>query len=40
MTCAGASHESGPAWLARPSPYETFIHNTSSILTGGQEKGI
>ncbi len=27
-------HDSGPVWLARPSPYETFIHNTSPALAG------
>lgn len=27
-------HDRGPAWFARPSPYETFIHTTKPVLTG------
>jgi hypothetical protein len=27
-------HDSGPVWIANPSPYETFIHNTLPVLTG------
>jgi hypothetical protein len=27
-------HDSEPAWVASPSPYETFIHNTLPVLTG------
>ena len=25
------THDSGPAWVASPSPYETFIHNTLPV---------
>jgi hypothetical protein len=25
-------HDSGPVWVASSSPYETFIHNTLSVL--------
>ncbi|WP_221624607.1 hypothetical protein, partial [Burkholderia sp. Bp8963] len=25
------AHDSGPPWLARPSTYETFIHNTLPV---------
>jgi hypothetical protein len=25
------THDSGPPWLARPSTYETFIHNNSPV---------
>ncbi len=27
-------HDSEPVWIANPSPYETFIHNTLPVLTG------
>jgi hypothetical protein len=27
-------HDSGPAWVANPLLYETFIHNTLPVLTG------
>jgi hypothetical protein len=26
------THDSGPEWLARPSPYETFTHYLPSVL--------
>ena len=26
-----ATHDSGPVWLARPSPYDSFIHYTSPV---------
>ncbi len=29
-------HDSGPVWLAMPSPYETLIHNTSPALAGAR----
>ena len=28
------THDSGPVWLARPSPYGTFIHYTLPVFTG------
>ena len=28
------THDSGPVWLARPSPYDSFIHNSLPVLTG------
>src|SRR5579864_2254259 len=31
-----APRDSGPLWFASPSTYETFIHNTSPVLTGAQ----
>jgi site-specific DNA recombinase len=31
-------HDSGPAWVAIPSPYDSFIHNTMPVLTGAQGK--
>jgi hypothetical protein len=27
-------HDSEPVWVASPSPYETFIHNTLPVFTG------
>jgi hypothetical protein len=30
------THDSGPPWLARPSTYDSFIHNTLPVLTGAQ----
>jgi hypothetical protein len=27
-------HDSGPVWIATPSPYATFIHYTMPVLTG------
>jgi len=27
-------HDSEPVWVATPSPYETFIHNTLPVFTG------
>jgi hypothetical protein len=27
-------HDSEPVWVANPSPYETFIHNTLPVFTG------
>jgi hypothetical protein len=27
-------HDSESVWLATPSPYETFIHNTLPTFTG------
>jgi hypothetical protein len=26
-----ALHDSGPVWVANPSPYDSFIHNTSPV---------
>src|SRR5438445_8474919 len=31
-----APHDSGRLWFASPSTYETFIHNTSPVLTGAE----
>ena len=31
-----ATHDSGPLWVASPSTYDSFIHNTSPVLTGAQ----
>ena len=33
-TLRSAPHDSGPVWFARPSPYETLIHNTSPASAG------
>src|SRR5438046_1066291 len=30
------THDSGPVWFATPSPYETFIHNTSPAFAGAR----
>ncbi len=30
------THDSGPAWLARPSPYDSFIHDTLPVFTGAR----
>jgi hypothetical protein len=30
-------HDSEPVWVAHPSPYETFIHNTLPVLTGAPD---
>ena len=32
-----APHDSGPVWVANPSPYDSFIHNTSPVYPGAQE---
>ncbi len=32
MPSRTSPHDSEPVWLARPSPYETLIHNTSPAL--------
>lgn len=32
------THDSGPPWLARPSTYDSFIHNTSPVLTGARTR--
>jgi hypothetical protein len=29
-----ATHDSGPVWLARPSPYDSCIHDTSPVFIG------
>ena len=29
-------HDSGPVWVASPSPYDSFIHNTSPVYPGAQ----
>jgi hypothetical protein len=30
----GPAHDSGPVWLAMPSPYDSFIQHTSPVLIG------
>jgi hypothetical protein len=30
------THDSGPPWLAKPSAYDSFIHNISPVLTGAR----
>ncbi len=30
-------HDSGPVWIAKPSPYDSFIHYTLPVLTGALE---
>jgi hypothetical protein len=32
-----APHDSGPSWVADPSTYDSFIHNTSPVYPGAQE---
>jgi single stranded DNA-binding protein len=32
-----APHDSGPVWIATPSPYDSFIHYTSPVFTGAPE---
>ncbi len=32
------AHDSGPVWLARPSPYGSFIHNSLPVLTGASTR--
>jgi len=27
-------HDSGPGWLARPFPYDSFIHNSTPVYPG------
>ena len=34
MTLLSPPHDSGPAWIATPSPYGSFLHYTSPVLTG------
>ena len=31
-----APHDSGSVWVATPSPYDSFIHNTSPVYPGAQ----
>src|ERR1700733_12553753 len=35
-----APHDSGPVWIATPSPYDSFIHYTSPVFTGAPEPKI
>ena len=35
-TLRPVAHDSGPVWVATPSPYETSIRNTSPVLTGAR----
>ena len=35
-TSRSTAHDSGPAWVASPSPYETSIRYTSPVLTGAR----
>src|SRR6202049_4340840 len=32
-----APHDSGPGWVARPSPYDSFIHDPSPVYPGAQK---
>ena len=32
-----AAHDSGPPWVASPSTYDSFIHNTLPVFAGAQE---
>jgi hypothetical protein len=32
-----APHDSGPVWVASPSPYDSFIHDTSPVYPGAQK---
>jgi hypothetical protein len=34
ITLLPPPHDSGPAWIATPSPYGSFLHYTSPVLTG------
>jgi hypothetical protein len=34
---AGGSAYSGPVWVASPSPYDSFIHDTSPVYPGAQK---
>ena len=34
VTSRAPTHDSGPVWLARPSLYGSFIHNSLPVLTG------
>src|SRR5438552_736221 len=31
-----AAHDSGPVWVARPSPYDSLLRNTSPVYPGAQ----
>ncbi len=35
-----AAHDSGPVWAANPSPYDSFIRNTSPVSPGAQGGGV
>jgi hypothetical protein len=32
----GTPHDSGPLWVAKPSAYDSFIHNTSPVYPGAR----
>ena len=32
------THDSGPVWLARPSPCDSFIHNSLPVFTGATNR--
>jgi len=32
------AHDSGPVWIATPSPYDSFIHYIPSILSAHRRK--
>jgi len=34
------AHDSGPAWLARPSPYGSFIHYSLPVLIGASNHSL
>ena len=36
LSLRGAPHDSGPLWVAKPSAYDSFIHNTSPVYPGAQ----
>ena len=36
---AGTPHDSGPLWVANPSAYDSFIHNTSPVYPGARRAG-
>src|SRR5215469_18227437 len=36
LSLRGAPHDSGPLWVAKPSAYDSFIHNTSPVYPGAR----
>jgi len=34
VTLLPPPHDSGPMWFAKPSSYDSFIHDTLPVLTG------
>lgn len=39
LSLRAPTHDSGPVWAARPSPYDSFIHDISPVNPGAPSRG-